>query len=133
MAFTLFLPHNQEMLVISILQKFFAFLGFVFVFMAFNFITFQTIIVCHQYLLSSLIESLISEKRVQHRSRLGIKIESNLDQKSYGLFAKIQPVEFKRVLSNLVNNAVEAMSQTGHVTIGLSSNDENIILTVSEN
>lgn len=96
-------------------------------------------------LLSGLVESLISEKRTQFRSRLGIKIESDLGKDSYGLFAKIQPVEFKRVLSNLVNNAVEAMGNAGQVVVKLKNLDcrgssgasepcnDRIQITVSDN
>lgn len=85
-------------------------------------------------LLSGLIESLVSEKRMQHRSKLHVKIESNLGSKAYGLFAKVQPAEFKRVLSNLINNAVEAMDQNGKVVLSLSApHDDMVQITVSDN
>src|SRR3989339_170289 len=72
-------------------------------------------------LLSSLIEPAITEKRLQFRSKIGVEIDSRLATSSYGLFAKIQPVEFKRMLSNLVNNAVEALDEKGSIILSLAS------------
>ena len=83
-------------------------------------------------LLSSLIDSLISEKRMQFRSKIGVEIENKLTAESYGLFAKIQPVEFKRLLSNLINNAVEACSDRGKITISLSGHSETVAVYVQD-
>lgn len=71
------------------------------------------------HLLSSLIEEVLTEKRMQFRTKLGIEIEGQLHQDSYFLFSKVQSIELKRVLSNLINNSVEALDQTGRVTICL--------------
>lgn len=71
-------------------------------------------------LLSAIIEPLVSEKRMQYRGRLGVEIGAALDAAAYGVFATIQPVELRRVLSNLVNNAVEAMPGDGSVTIRMA-------------
>jgi len=38
----------------------------------------------------------------------------------YAMFANVQPIEFRRVVSNLVNNAVEAMDMKGTVAILLN-------------
>ncbi|MBI4670031.1 MAG: sensor histidine kinase [Elusimicrobia bacterium] len=84
-------------------------------------------------LLSSLIDPLITEKRLQFRSKIGIEIDSRLDASSYGLFAKIQPTEFKRVLSNLINNAVEALGEKGMVTVSLAFDTGQILLKVQDN
>ncbi|EKD47079.1 MAG: Sensor protein, partial [uncultured bacterium] len=70
-----------------------------------------------EVLLSGVIESLISEKRSQYRSQLDIKIESGLNKDSYGLFAKIKAGELKRVLSNIINNSIEAMGDGGSVVV----------------
>ncbi|MBI4236795.1 MAG: hypothetical protein HY696_00055 [Deltaproteobacteria bacterium] len=83
-------------------------------------------------LLSSLIEPLISEKRIQSRSRLGIEIQCTLDASAYGLFARVQPVECKRLLSNLINNAVEAMDGTGTVTVTLGQADDASQIVVAD-
>jgi anti-sigma regulatory factor (Ser/Thr protein kinase) len=83
--------------------------------------------------LSSLIDPLVTEKRLQFRSKMAIEIDARLDTASYGLFANIQPVEFKRVLSNLINNSVEALDEQGQVTISLDSEGDRISLSVEDN
>ena len=89
-------------------------------------------------LLSGIIESLVSEKRLQHRSRMNVGIEADLGAASYGLFAKVQLREFKRVLSNLVNNAVEALGEAGGiVTVSMSQESghgsESCVVRISDN
>jgi signal transduction histidine kinase len=84
-------------------------------------------------LLSSLLDPLVTEKRVQFQSKTGVEIDARLDEASYGLFAEIQPAEFKRVLSNLINNAVEALADKGAVTVSLAREDGKILLTVHDN
>lgn len=85
-------------------------------------------------LLSSLIESLVTEKRLQFRSRDLLEIEVWLDAASYGIFAKVQPVEFKRLLSNLVNNAVEAFGDgPGAVRVNLSAREGRAHVSVQDN
>jgi len=87
-------------------------------------------------LLPSLIDPLITEKRIQHRSKIGVEIDEHLDASSYGLFAEIQPTEFKRVLSNLINNAVEALGDKGTVTVTLTrskSEEGQIEISVIDN
>lgn len=84
-------------------------------------------------LLSSLIESLATEKRLQFRSRSRVVIEAWLDAASYGVFARVQPADFKRLLSNLINNAVEAFGDgPGSVRVNLSTSDERVIVSVKD-
>jgi len=84
-------------------------------------------------LLSSLIDTLISEKRTQFQNWPQIVIEGDLTQ-GYGLFASVSPSEFKRVLSNLVNNSVEALSShTGYVKISLFDIGTNINIQIQDN
>lgn len=84
-------------------------------------------------LVASLVDSLVSEKRIQLRDRVNIRLESQL-QKSYGLFSKINPVELKRTLSNIINNAVEAFgAESGTIDVILNSTDSNIVLTIRDN
>lgn len=84
-------------------------------------------------LLSSLVDSLVTEKRLQFRSQLGVEIDSRLDPSSYGLFVKIPAADLKRVLSNLINNAVEALPGKGIVTVRLASVGESVELRVRDN
>lgn len=79
-------------------------------------------------LLCPLIDSIITEKRIQYRNHIGIRIEFNQSKESYGLFAYIQPNEFQRVLSNLINNSVESfLRYEGTVDVILKSNESDQI------
>ena len=84
-------------------------------------------------LLAPLIESVISEKRLEFRSRLGVSIQAELGAASYALFAQIQPVEIKNVLSNLINNSVEALKTKGIVTVSLFKKDNMTRIQVTDN
>jgi signal transduction histidine kinase len=84
-------------------------------------------------LLSSLIEPLISEMRMQYRDKLTVNIELNLSEASYGLFSRIQPNEFKRLISNLINNAVEAIEKEGLVSLHIDTILEDIQITIIDN
>ncbi|HAH31590.1 MAG TPA: hypothetical protein DCL44_04685 [Elusimicrobia bacterium] len=96
-------------------------------------------------LLSSLVDPVVTEKRLQFESKPGINIDFELTAASYGLFAKIQPVEFKRLVSNLVNNAVEALDShrtqvtgnkpeghKGNVKVLLSAADGKVLIEVKD-
>lgn len=86
----------------------------------------------HGYLLSSLIDPIITEKRLEFRSRLGVEIDARLDVASYGHFAEVEPAEFKRVLSNLISNGVEALPGRGIVTVSLLRADGMIELRLED-
>ena len=83
-------------------------------------------------LLSSLIESAITEKRLQFRSKIGVEIDARFERDSYGLFARIQPGEFRRMLSNILNNAVEALEKTGSVIISATQAGEQILVSIKD-
>lgn len=70
-------------------------------------------------LLPALADEIVSEKRMQYRERVGVEIRVCLRPESYGLFADVSPREFKRALSNLINNAVEAISGSGVVEVSV--------------
>lgn len=84
-------------------------------------------------MLSSLVDTLVSEKRIQFRDKIGVQIDVELS-KSYGLFSSIPHNEFKRVLSNLINNSVEALpNETGRVLVVLDELDGMIRLEIIDN
>jgi signal transduction histidine kinase/FixJ family two-component response regulator len=84
-------------------------------------------------LISTLIDQVITEKRLQYKTKPEINIDFELTNNSYGLFSNIDPVEFKRIISNLVNNSVEAMPyDKGNIKVILSSEDEYVIVKVKD-
>lgn len=85
------------------------------------------------FLLSSLIDTIVSEKRIQYRDKISVQIEVDLNQ-SYGLFAKINHQEFQRALSNLINNAVEALPDSkGDVKISIHGSTNNVLIVIFDN
>ena len=58
-------------------------------------------------MLSSLVDSLVSEKRVQYRDLHDVDIEVDLSR-GYGLFSQIRAADISRAISNLIDNSVEA-------------------------
>ncbi len=87
-------------------------------------------------LLEPLIESIVSEKRIQYRNHIHVVIEFGLDAESYGLFASVRPNNFKRVMSNLIGNAIESLPDfKGNVKISINSSSDgrdDIIVTVAD-
>lgn len=78
-----------------------------------------------EVLLLPIIDSVITEKRIQYRSQPNTVIEFNQTRESYGLFISVQVNEFKRVISNLLNNAIESLNN--------SSGLVQVILNVAQN
>jgi signal transduction histidine kinase len=85
-------------------------------------------------LLSPLIDSIVSEKRIQFREKQGVEIEADLNQ-GYGLFAEINATELKRTVSNLITNAVEALpNNTGKVIVAVKKLSEaEVSISIKDN
>lgn len=84
-------------------------------------------------MLSGILDLIVSEKRMQYRSRGNLRIDCNINDKSYGLFANIHENTFKRVFSNLINNAVEVLGDNGHIEVNLLSENSNLLIQVKDN
>lgn len=84
-------------------------------------------------LLAALVETIVSEKRIQLRASTNVNLEANL-QESYGLFACVNITELKRVLSNLINNAAEAFGAFGgNIDIILESDSKYSKIIIKDN
>ncbi len=81
-------------------------------------------------LLSDTIDSIVTEKRTMLRSKSLIDIAFELSLESYGLFVNINPIELKRVLSNLINNAIESIKGAGHVNVILESVERGVEIRI---
>lgn len=83
-------------------------------------------------MLSSLVDSIVSEKRIQFREKPYLNIQSRIES-SYGIFVRVSTQDVKRVISNLINNSVEAFtSARGTVTISVSSQDGAAIMLIQD-
>ena len=80
--------------------------------------------------LAGLIEQVLAEKRIQHKDRAGIKIEFRSD--ADGVKAAVDPKELQRIISNLVNNSVEAFAGSGTVAVRLAATDGKVLIEVKD-
>lgn len=84
-------------------------------------------------MLSSLVDSIVSEKRVQYRDRDNIDIEIDLSA-SYGLFSSVNATAFARALSNLIDNSVEATDKdVCKISVTVRADGEHNVISVSDN
>jgi signal transduction histidine kinase len=84
------------------------------------------------HLLSAVLERIVSEKRTQYRSNLDLQIDLDISD-GYGLFSSIELTEFYRMLSNIVNNAIEALPGRGAVKIVLTHRvEKGVVIQISD-
>jgi len=84
-------------------------------------------------MVSSLVDSIVSEKRIQFRETPNIQIESRLEM-AYGLFLNVRSKQLKRVISNLINNSVEAFRNSeGVVVISAGATEYSVIISIRDN
>lgn len=85
------------------------------------------------WLLAPLVESIISEKRAQFEGR-ALELDSEISSAGFAAFAQFDATEMKRLLSNLINNALDAFdAKGGKVTVLLDADEGNLFLTVKDN
>jgi len=82
--------------------------------------------------LVEVLEEILSEKRAEYRSRPELEIAPLKFSSSETYFAAIQRPELKRVLSNLINNASEAIVGTGRVNVSLAKQSRKIKVSVAD-
>jgi signal transduction histidine kinase len=86
-------------------------------------------------LIGPIVDYLVSEKKLVLKNQYAITLEAELNH-SYGLFCEINSSEFKRVLSNLINNSIEAYSDDGKIIIKVESatldNQNYIVVTIQD-
>lgn len=80
--------------------------------------------------ITPIIESIISEKKMTMASNFQI----NFSSRAQGLKAYFKPPELKRVISNLLNNAIESLDKDdGKISIELSSLSHKVQLSITDN
>lgn len=79
------------------------------------------------------LDSVISERRLALGKR-NIKVNQNYDYESYGYFTEAITATIKRILSNLLNNAYEALNHDGgEININLLENDGFYLIDIIDN
>lgn len=82
-------------------------------------------------LISALLLNLLSEKRLQF-AQYGLELAVDISREGYFVFSEVNASELKRVLSNLINNAAEAMNFKGKITILLSAEPFEVTLKICD-
>lgn len=85
-------------------------------------------------LVSDTLIQLLSEKRVQYHNR-SVTFDTAITNAAQFAFIYVQPTEFRRAISNVVNNAVDALEQhaDGHVTVQLTVDNDVVVITIQDN
>lgn len=84
-------------------------------------------------LVLGLVDGIVSEKRAACRGNSFVEITSTFPPDVRGDFALIQPTEFKRVVSNLLNNAIEAIGPKGSINVSVERQRNFIDVTIKDN
>lgn len=84
-------------------------------------------------LISAEILEILTEKKYEY-SKLPIELDSNISQSGAFAFININQLSFKRMMSNLINNAVDALNgKLGRVIVHLHEIDNQVQITVEDN
>jgi PAS domain S-box-containing protein len=85
-------------------------------------------------LVSDLISQLLSEKKAQYANH-SVQFETVIANDAQFAFIQMQASQFRRSLSNLINNAVDALNnkEGGVVTIKLSAEAESVVIAIHDN
>ena len=85
-------------------------------------------------LLTPIIDSIVTEKRLEYRHSIKLNILFDQSQNSYGLFAKVKASELKRTISNIINNSVESLKNfEGKIEVFLDATDSSITISIVDN
>lgn len=85
-------------------------------------------------LLATTIESIVSEKRIQYRTQINAMIDTDFSEDSLGIFVNANESDLKRILSNLINNSIEALkNDEGKVVLKLTLKNNFAAIEISDN
>lgn len=83
-------------------------------------------------LISHLVSQLLAEKRMEYMNRSGVTIQLEIEKSVDSVFVRVNESELKRVISNLINNSIDAIEDQGTVTVHLNSDSSLLYLTVKD-
>lgn len=78
------------------------------------------------------LDNIVAEKRYEYYGT-NVSIKLNGSDSSYNCFSNIHLSSFKRVLSNLINNSIEAVNSDGSIVISLTCNATHVEIIVEDN
>lgn len=80
-------------------------------------------------LISEIVDASLVEKRRMYASDGRVQIFADV---SFGLFCLVQPIEFGRVISNLIDNSVESLVKSGSVIITAREDLGGVVVSVAD-
>jgi signal transduction histidine kinase len=83
-------------------------------------------------LLSTVLQSVVSEKRMAFRDRIDLKIESHLSSSALGAFILVNPAVLACVVSNIIQNSAEAIEGPGNIRIDLTASNGWVSVVISD-
>jgi signal transduction histidine kinase len=82
--------------------------------------------------IAELLDSIVSEKRLQYAFSQ-VVFQLKIEENTYTEFARVDSIAFKRLLSNLVNNAIEATSSNAKVILQLYKKNDSLQISIGDN
>lgn len=76
-----------------------------------------------------LIRAVVEEKRFVTQDKSDIKFAISVEEGSVRL-ARVEPAQFKRIISNLINNSLDAIGAGGEITIKIVGNSSNVVIQI---
>jgi len=85
-------------------------------------------------LISNLVKDIFYEKQIQFKNSI-VKFKIFIAENANNLFANIPSIEFQRVLSNILNNAIEATKNKNNPSIKIEvlAQDNKILIKITDN
>lgn len=86
----------------------------------------------HNFLLvSTALLELLTAKKYQYED-LDVQFDYHFDDNTHFAFIKAEFSDFRRMISNLINNAVDALDGKGSVHLHLSANNDHVKITIQD-
>ncbi|MCO4794688.1 MAG: HAMP domain-containing histidine kinase [Bacteriovoracaceae bacterium] len=85
------------------------------------------------YKVFQLISPIIQEKLLETKGKNGIVLNGNDFLTDDSPSIKVKPTEFKRMISNIINNAIESLSGHGFVDIDIHQMGNHLLISVIDN
>lgn len=84
--------------------------------------------------IADILKQLINEKKVQYL-HVNVKFDIDVQDDTSKLFVHIQKIAFVRMMSNLINNGVDALAgkNDGVVKVRLNANGDTVFINVEDN
>lgn len=93
----------------------------------------ESVDICKTMLVSAVLLEVLTEKKYQYHHSPA-KFDYEFNQEGYFAFIEIQPSAFRRTVSNLINNSVDAFEgKAGKVTVKLQADKEQVKIIIEDN